>query len=111
MQMNTTGESDQFSTATPQSNVHSYTPGCLKMTITQALLTVLAKHGFGEEYLRTNLIGACSDGASTMLGCRTGILTRLSAVPLGSAVPLHVPQNWRFSKGPDRNKRHADFHG
>ena len=46
-------------------------------TITSALLALLAKHGFNEKYLKANLIGACSDGASTMLGSRSRVLTRL----------------------------------
>ena len=35
-------------------------------TITLVLLAVLARHGFNEAYLSANLVGACSDGASTM---------------------------------------------
>ena len=46
-------------------------------TITSALLALLAKHGFNEIYRKANLIGACSDGASTMLRSRSGVLTRL----------------------------------
>ena len=46
-------------------------------TITLALLAVLTRHGFNEAYLSANLVGACSDGASTMLGRRSGVLTRL----------------------------------
>ena len=45
--------------------------------ITKWTLKVLAKHGFTDGYLASNLVGACSDGASVMLGKHSGVLTKL----------------------------------
>lgn len=45
--------------------------------ILKSLLASLASNGFDERYLKENLIGACSDGASVMLGKNTGVLTQL----------------------------------
>ena len=39
-------------------------------------LELLAKHGFTDSYLASNLVGACSDGASVMLGKHSGVLTK-----------------------------------
>ena len=38
------------------------------VSITKAVFSTLCKHGFGDEYLAKHLMGACSDGASVMLG-------------------------------------------
>ena len=46
-------------------------------TIEAELLKCLSKHGFSSSYLNDNLIGACSDGASVMLGRNSGVLERL----------------------------------
>lgn len=61
-------------------------PLCLKeldgldaKTITTVLLDSLSSNGFDNEYLSKHLIGACSDGASTMLGNKSGVLTRLKS--------------------------------
>ena len=43
------------------------------------VLLCLSSHGFNDEFLSQSLIGACSDGASTMLGSKSGVLTRLKA--------------------------------
>ncbi|XP_067122016.1 E3 SUMO-protein ligase KIAA1586-like, partial [Centruroides vittatus] len=43
----------------------------------KTLMTVLEKHGFDEQYLKENLIGFCSDGASVMLGKKSGVATRI----------------------------------
>ena len=45
--------------------------------ITKCTLELLAKHGFTDSYLASNLVGACSDGASVMLGKHSGVLTKL----------------------------------
>lgn len=45
--------------------------------ITEKLLYLLAKSGFTEDYLNQHLIGACSDGASVMVGIKAGVLTQL----------------------------------
>ncbi|XP_067130130.1 E3 SUMO-protein ligase KIAA1586-like [Centruroides vittatus] len=45
--------------------------------IFKTLMTVLEKHGFDEQYLKENLIGFCSDGASVMLGKKSGVATRI----------------------------------
>ena len=42
-----------------------------------SLLKSLHGGGFDSEYLRNNLIAFCSDGASVMLGCNSGVGTRL----------------------------------
>ena len=44
--------------------------------ITKYTLEPLAKHGFTDSYLASNLIGAGSDGASEMLGKHSGVLTK-----------------------------------
>jgi len=49
-------------------------------TITDAVLRALKDHGFNEDYLVKNLIGVCSDGASTMLGRKSGVLPRLQTL-------------------------------
>jgi hypothetical protein len=46
-------------------------------SITDALLTNLAKHGFTHEYLSENLICFASDGASVMTGSKSGVATSL----------------------------------
>ena len=43
--------------------------------ITQKVLSYLNKNGFTHEYLVSNLISVCADGASTMIGKKTGVLT------------------------------------
>ena len=45
--------------------------------ITDTVLKTLSCHGFDSDYLRRNLIGACSDGASNMLGNKSGVLTQI----------------------------------
>ncbi|CAM5084859.1 unnamed protein product [Eretmochelys imbricata] len=45
--------------------------------IYNALRNTLTNTGFDTEYLKKNLIGFCSDGASTMFGHKSGIATRL----------------------------------
>ena len=48
-------------------------------SITDCLYQTLSKHGFTESFLSTNLIGICSDGASNMIGRRSGVLSRIHA--------------------------------
>lgn len=43
----------------------------------KSLLQLLTENGFDDEFLNTHLIGACSDGASVMLGRNSGVLTKL----------------------------------
>lgn len=45
--------------------------------ITEAAIKTLNSVGFDNSYLSANLIGACSDGASVMLGKNSGVLTQL----------------------------------
>uniref|UniRef100_A0A674I1Z1 DUF4371 domain-containing protein n=1 Tax=Terrapene triunguis TaxID=2587831 RepID=A0A674I1Z1_9SAUR len=45
--------------------------------IYSALRNMLTDTGFDTEYLKKNVIGFCSDGASTMLGHKSGVATRL----------------------------------
>ncbi|KAL2792006.1 E3 SUMO-protein ligase KIAA1586 isoform c [Daubentonia madagascariensis] len=45
--------------------------------IFNTLLTTLNDCGFTNEYLKANLIAFCSDGASTMLGRKSGVATKL----------------------------------
>ena len=45
--------------------------------IVDRVVNLLGKGGFTEEYLSANLIGACSDGASVMVGKKVGVLTEL----------------------------------
>ena len=45
--------------------------------ITETVLRALHKAGFDDAYLRANLLGVCSDGASVMLGCKSGVLTQI----------------------------------
>jgi hypothetical protein len=47
--------------------------------IANALLKCLDSHGFHDEILQRNLIGLCSDGASVMVGQKSGVLTSLAA--------------------------------
>uniref|UniRef100_A0A8C5MRD2 Uncharacterized protein n=1 Tax=Leptobrachium leishanense TaxID=445787 RepID=A0A8C5MRD2_9ANUR len=47
-------------------------------SIEATLTTCLSKHGFNNDFLATNWIGVCSDGASVMLGRKSGVLERLS---------------------------------
>ena len=42
-----------------------------------ALLNCLERNGIDENYLSEHLVGFCSDGASVMLGCKSGVFTRL----------------------------------
>ena len=46
--------------------------------ITTQLLACLAEHGFTHEYLKLNLIGVCTDGASTMVGSNSGVIKKLA---------------------------------
>ena len=45
--------------------------------IEASLLKCLDKHGFCNKFLAENWIGVCSDGASVMLGKKSGVLERL----------------------------------
>lgn len=45
--------------------------------IVESLLDCLSKHGFDDNYLKENLISFASDGASTMLGKKSGVAERL----------------------------------
>uniref|UniRef100_A0A8C5MST2 DUF4371 domain-containing protein n=1 Tax=Leptobrachium leishanense TaxID=445787 RepID=A0A8C5MST2_9ANUR len=47
-------------------------------SIEATLTTCLSKHGFNNDFLAANWIGVCSDGASVMLGRKSGVLERLS---------------------------------
>ena len=44
--------------------------------IYNTMLDSLNSAGFSNEYLKQNLIGFCSDGASVMLGRNSGVGTR-----------------------------------
>ena len=46
-------------------------------TIHNAVLACLKVSGFTTEYLEKHLIGFCSDGASVMLGSKSGVATRM----------------------------------
>lgn len=48
-------------------------------TITTAILDASNNHGFSDDYLGQHWIGVCSDGASTMVSNKTGVLTQLKA--------------------------------
>ena len=48
--------------------------------ITEKVLFTLHAHGFSQTFLSSCLIGACSDGASVMLGRNSGVLTRLATL-------------------------------
>lgn len=45
--------------------------------VVESLLSCLKSHGFDDNYLKENLISFASDGASTMLGKRSGVAERL----------------------------------
>ncbi|KAF2884865.1 hypothetical protein ILUMI_21308, partial [Ignelater luminosus] len=45
--------------------------------IFNTLLSTLNDYGFHNEYLKANLIVFCSDGASTMLGRKSGVAAKL----------------------------------
>lgn len=47
-------------------------------SINNTLLSALDELGFNNEYLKRNLIAFCSDGASTMLGRKSGVAARLT---------------------------------
>lgn len=47
--------------------------------ITESVLCTLKSFGFTDQYLKDNLIGVCADGASTMVGNQSGVLTRIRA--------------------------------
>lgn len=49
-------------------------------SLIQCLLKLLRDHGFTNDYLSSHLLGACSDGASVMLGKNSGVLTQLKAL-------------------------------
>lgn len=46
-------------------------------TVLQCLLRCLHKHGFDSEYLNQHLVAFTSDGASVMLGKRSGVAQKL----------------------------------
>ncbi|XP_064421760.1 E3 SUMO-protein ligase KIAA1586-like [Latimeria chalumnae] len=46
-------------------------------TIAKYLLECLQKHGFDDFYLKQNLVAFASDGASVMLGTKSGVAKRL----------------------------------
>jgi len=46
-------------------------------SITKKLLSYLRLNKFSDQYLSKNLIRVCSDGASTMVGKSSGVLTQL----------------------------------
>ena len=46
--------------------------------IIKAITTTLSLHGFTHEYLSKHLVGVCSNGASVMVGTKTGVLTELA---------------------------------
>ncbi|XP_044154702.1 E3 SUMO-protein ligase KIAA1586-like [Bufo gargarizans] len=45
--------------------------------ITETLFNCLSENGFDKDYLQDNLIGFCSDGASAMLGSKSGVASRI----------------------------------
>lgn len=45
--------------------------------ITNCVTQALSTQGFNYEYLASNLVDACSDGASVMLGKHSGVFIRL----------------------------------
>ena len=47
------------------------------LSIYTVFLKSLSQAGFTKDYLRNNLIAFCSDGASVMLGCNSGVGTRM----------------------------------
>lgn len=49
-------------------------------SIITALTSTLCDHGFDKNYLSSNLIGVCSDGASVMVGKQSGVLTELATM-------------------------------
>lgn len=50
---------------------------CTANSIFLALINCLDGYGFNEQYLKSNLIGFCSDGASVMMGKESGVSTKL----------------------------------
>lgn len=46
-------------------------------TITQHLLNCLGAHGFHDAYLKKHFVAFASDGASVMLGCKSGVAKQL----------------------------------
>lgn len=54
-------------------------------TIVTAIKSCLLKHGFTHEHLQQHLIAVCSDGASVMIGVKSGVLTEL-----GRTYPLII---------------------
>lgn len=46
-------------------------------SIYEALIYCMKNNGFSNEYLSKNLIAFCSDGASVMLGSKSGVATRV----------------------------------
>lgn len=49
-------------------------------TITNSVVSSLADHGFTEDYCKSYLVGVCTDGAATMVGKQSGVLTRLKTL-------------------------------
>ena len=49
-------------------------------TIFESLMGVLLVVGFDTNYLKLNLIGLCSDGASVVLICKSGVSVRIQQI-------------------------------
>ena len=52
-------------------------PGLDAQSICNCIVDALARYSFNKEYLVKNLIAFTSDGASVMLGTRSGVGKRL----------------------------------
>lgn len=69
--------------ALPSNECFSFPVGLVELDsltadhITETVLQTLNSLGFDNQYLAQHLIGACSDGASVMLGKNSGVLTQL----------------------------------
>ena len=48
-------------------------------TIVNSLLDLLAKHGFSDEYLKLHLMAFASDGASAMIGSKSGVAVQIQS--------------------------------
>ncbi|KAJ8871502.1 hypothetical protein PR048_027824 [Dryococelus australis] len=67
-------------------------------TIFQSLLGCLEKHGFDSEYLKQNLVGFTSDGASVMLGKHSAVAQKcLYQYPnrYNNSALYESPTDWR----------------
>lgn len=49
-------------------------------TITDAVLKCMKNYGFNDEYLKNNFVSFASDGASVMVGRKSGVASRLTAM-------------------------------